>query len=64
MNRRIHIIFCLAVEILGSDDGSPLLLSILRSEGAPEIRTKIWDLLSGGDGTPEIPPRVGLRRQT
>lgn len=56
MNHRIYIIFCLAVEILGSDDGSPLLLSILCSEGAPEIRTKIWDLLSGGDDTPEIPP--------
>lgn len=44
--------------------GLPLLPSILRSEDASEMRTKIWDLLSGSDGTPEIPPRVGLRRQT
>lgn len=35
-----------------------------RGEDAPEIGTKIWDLLSSGDGTPEIPPRVGLRGQT
>lgn len=40
-NRRIHIIFCIAVDILGTDDGPPLLPSILRREDAPVIGTEI-----------------------